>query len=78
MHISSLRSEDCICVQVGCRLEMHYITQKGSAGILLVVPLPELNRSWIRGNEYGTSEERTEGRVEESSDERLYQEHGRV
>lgn len=49
-----------------------------TAGILLVVPLPELYRSWIGGDEYGTSEERAERRVEEGSDERLYQEHGRV
>lgn len=45
---------------------------------LLVVSLPELDGSWIGGNENGAAQERSQWGVEDGGEQSLQQHHGRI
>lgn len=63
-----------VSLEVECIFHVH----AERTGSLLVVPLPEFYRPWIRGDKNGAPEKRAERCVEERRDERLQQQHGRI
>lgn len=59
-------------------ISLCHFPRVGAKRLLLVVPLPELDRPWVGGDKDGAAQEGAEWRVEEGGDESLQQQHGRV